>query len=303
MLQMPINSIKIADPGYPNSLKSTNRPPDLLYYIGALHGNSLSIGIVGSRKMSDYGRQVLAKVIPGLQGLDICIVSGLAFGVDAEAHRLALENGLKTIAVLGCAIDDIQPNINRPLAQQIIASGGAIISEYAPGSAIYKSNFSDRNRIIAGMSQATVVIEADAKSGALITARYAHQYGRKVFAVPGSIFHDLSKGTNALLKKHAAAVTSADDVIKYLAELHPQLLQAKAGKTKPLQAVENISGLNPEEQLIYKLIRREATSFEEISAKAKMPVQQMNAALSMLEIKNKIRKLDGNRYCRNLAVR
>lgn len=296
--EYPVKSIKITDLGYPPGLISLSTPPNPLYYMGALPDNSLKIGIVGSRKMSAYGGQALAEIIPGLAGLDICIISGLAFGVDAEAHRLALENGLNTAAVLGSAIDKIEPNINRPLAMNILTAGGTIISEYAPGEITYKTSFPHRNRIIAGLCQAVIVIEADYGSGALITAKSARSLKRKVFAVPGSIFQPLCNGTNKLLKEGATPLTNAKDLLRHFAN--------NALGTNNVLRITYSEGrredLSENERKVYGLVGKEPVEYQKILEQSGLPIEQLNISLSMLEIKNKIIKSENGCYRKNLTT-
>lgn len=216
-----IYSIKLESLEYPGLLKQIHDPPRLLYYRGTLPVNTTNIAIVGSRKLSTYGQQVIEKIILPLSREKICIVSGLAYGADACAHEIALKVGLPTLAVLGSGIDDqsIYPAAHRELAKKIIAAGGAIISEFAPGTKSLPHYFPLRNRIISGVSKAIVVIEAANKSGALITAHTGLEQNRDIYAVPGSIFNPLSEGTNNLIKKGAKPITDASDLLREYAEL------------------------------------------------------------------------------------
>ncbi len=175
---------------YPEILKHIHNPPENLYIRGGLQNGLLPIAIVGSRKMSTYGKQAVEFIVSGLQGFSVSIISGLAFGVDAQAHQSALQHGIHTVAVLGSGIDDqsIYPRANRGLANEILSSGGAIISEYPEGTKALDYHFPNRNRIISGISKCIIIIEADFKSGSLITAKFALEQNRDVFAVPGSIF-------------------------------------------------------------------------------------------------------------------
>lgn len=215
---------------YPALLKEIPDPPKKLYHRGAsiLRGNTL-ITVVGSRKYTEYGKRAAESIIRGLRGYQVSIISGLALGIDAIAHRAALKNGIQTIAIPGSGLDPrhIYPHSHRGLAEEILKHGGALFSEREPDAKIYPSNFPARNRIMAGMSHAVVIIEAAPKSGTLITARLAMEYNREVFAVPGSIFSNVSVGTNTLIRDGASPVLSAGDIIE---ELH--LEKSQEGSTE-----------------------------------------------------------------------
>jgi len=205
---------------FPPLLKEIPDPPEKLYKIGTpIPDDAELITVVGSRKYSDYGKRATESIIAGLKNYDVSIVSGLALGIDALAHRAALMHGLHTIAIPGSGLDSkhIYPRSHRGLAEDIIKKGGTLLSEFEPESDIFPSNFPQRNRIMAGISRATLVIEAAEKSGTLITARLALDYNRDVFAVPGSIFSKTSLGTNALIRDGATPVSSAEDIVAALA--------------------------------------------------------------------------------------
>ncbi|MEK9180933.1 MAG: DNA-processing protein DprA, partial [Patescibacteria group bacterium] len=205
---------------YPRLLKEIYNPPAALYVRGKLLANldEYAIAVVGTRKISNYGRQVTPLIVADLAKAGITIVSGLAYGVDELAHRTTLTARGRTIAVLGSGIDDasIYPASNRALALQIIESGGAVISELPLGSLPLKMHFPFRNRIIAGSTLGTLVVEADLESGSLITARLALEQNRQVFAVPGSIFNHVAAGPNNLIKIGAKAITCAADILDEL---------------------------------------------------------------------------------------
>lgn len=213
---MVIEEISINNKSYPQELKNIYNPPVKLYALGNIEIlNKKGIAIVGSRKATEYGQKVTLKISKELSEKGFNIISGLAKGIDTYAHigNIVSNNLGKTIAVLGSSIDNIYPKENRKLAIEIIKKGGCIISEYPIGSKIYPKNFPERNRIISGLSKAVVVVEATEKSGALITADFALEQGREVFAVPGSIFCKNSVGTNFLIKQGANIVTTIDDII------------------------------------------------------------------------------------------
>ena len=214
---MIVEEISINNEKYPFILRNIYNPPKKIYAIGNIDIlNQKGIAIVGSRKATEYGKKVALKISKELSENGFNIISGLAIGIDSYAHiGNLMNNGIgKTIAVLGSSIDNIYPKKNRNLAIEIIKKGGCIISEYPIGSKIETKNFPERNRIISGMSLGVVIIEATEKSGALITADFALEQGKDVFAVPGNIFMQNSIGTNNLIIDGAIVVTSTQDILK-----------------------------------------------------------------------------------------
>lgn len=213
---MIIEEISIKNNEYPNQLKNIYDPPAKLYVLGNRSIlNQKNFAIVGSRKATEYGKKVAMQISKELSENGLNIVSGLAIGIDSYAHLgcLQVKDAGKTIAVLGSGLDVIYPKENRKLAEQIINSGGCIISEYPIGSKIEKNNFPQRNRIISGLSEGILVVEASKKSGALITAEFEIEQGKEVFAVPGDINREQSEGCNLLIKDGANVVTSSQDII------------------------------------------------------------------------------------------
>ena len=213
---MIIEEISIKNNKYPNQLKNIYDPPAKLYVLGNRSIlNQRNFAIVGSRKATEYGKKVAMQISKELSENSLNIVSGLAIGIDSYAHLgcLQVKDAGKTIAVLGSGLDVIYPKENRKLAEQIINSGGCIISEYPIGSKIEKNNFPQRNRIISGLSEGILVVEASKKSGALITAEFGIEQGKEVFAVPGDINREQSEGCNLLIKDGANVVTSSQDII------------------------------------------------------------------------------------------
>ena len=210
--------LTIRDARYPRLLKEISDPPALLYVRG--HGTKINlektIAVVGTRHVTEYGREITKKLVTDLVRRGYTIVSGLAYGVDTVAHQAAITAGGKTIAVLGCGIDIIAPASNAKLYWDIVECHGAVVSEIPPGVRTDKKRFVTRNRIISGLSQGVVVIEGGDKSGTLITARYAADQGREVFAVPGPITNPYSRAPSILLKNGAKLVESADDIIEEL---------------------------------------------------------------------------------------
>lgn len=215
-----INFISLIDKEYPLLLKEISSPPLIIFYSGNVSllsdAKNQRLAIVGSRKSNEYANQVLASIMSSLVKNDITIVSGLAIGTDAEAHQEAIRNKGKTIAVLGTGIDraSFYPLINLELANDIIKNFGLIISEFPPGTKAKPINFPRRNRIISGLCQATLVVQAEKKSGSLITANYSLEQNREVLSIPGSVLCKLSQGTNELIKEGAKVVTDANDILE-----------------------------------------------------------------------------------------
>ena len=292
-----IKTTTIYAPEYPFLLRHIHNPPQTLYYRGTLPQGLFNIAFVGSRKMTDYGRQATEILINGLQGLPVCIVSGLAYGIDAHAHKTALQNNLKTIAVLGSGVDDnsLYPRAHRALAYKIMEAGGALVSTYPPGTEAIQWHFPDRNQIISGLSTAVVIVEAAEKSGALITAQFALDQNRDVFSVAGSIFQGSSAGTNNLIKNSSAKLIScAEDII-----VEYDKLRELASKQMPEQIDPSLTAI--QRQILAK-IQIEPTAFAEIVAAVQLPIPQLNSELTLLEIKNKIRNLGNNFYTKNLTT-
>ena len=213
---MIIEKIKIADSYYPKQLKKIYDPPESIYVLGEKEIlNQIGIAIVGSRNATQYGKNVKSKMAKDLAEKGINIISGLAIGIDEFAHIGTLQQGNgKTIAVLGSGIDQLYPKQNIELARKIIKSGGCIISEYPIGTKPDKKNFPQRNRIISGLSQGILIVEANEKSGALITAEFGLEQGKEIFAVPGDITKNQSKGCNLLIKDGAKLVLSTQDILE-----------------------------------------------------------------------------------------
>jgi len=279
------------NPSYPKLLNSLYQPPFLLYSKGLASTEELSLAVVGARKFSSYGRQVVEQLV-GEVAKNMTIVSGLALGIDALAHQAAINNGGRTIAVLGSGLDkqSIYPSSNRYLAEKIVASGGQLLSEFPPGTPPLKHHFPLRNRIISGLSRATLVIEAAIKSGSLITAYQALEQGREVFAVPGSIYSPLSEGTNQLIKQGATAITCGEDIIAALDLGDLSQYIEKHAKTKTLP------DLNPVEVAVLELLSREAKHIELIIAESKLSTSQISSTLTLLEIKGLAQNVGGMQY-------
>ncbi len=279
--------INLGDKEYPKLLAQIHRPPKQLYCRGNINLlHSFCIGVVGTRKLTAYGKEATERIVSELAGNDITIVSGLAMGVDAVAHQTALDNDLPTIAVLGSGVDDnsIYPKVNIKLARDILENHGLIVSEYEPGFHANEKTFPQRNKIISGLSKGVLVVEAPLISGALITTKFAAEQNRDVFAIPGNIFSPNSKGPNMLIQKGAKPVFSADDILGTYYENMELKLETK----------KDISTKNPAEKKILDILdeKGELTA-DEIIRQSELETSQIIAGLSMLELKNKIKQKDG----------
>ena len=273
---------------FPPLLKEIPDPPKELFYRGKLpdwEANKF-LCIVGARKYTNYGKEASEKLIAGLSGYPIIIVSGLALGVDSIAHRAALAAGLETIAVLGSGLFDrvIYPASHLGLARKIIEKGGTLISEFPPDFRATAWSFPQRNRIMAGLSNATLVVEAEKKSGTLITSRFATEYNRDVLTIPGSIFSPNSEGPSMLLRLGATPVTRSADILDALG------LQPTTNEEQ--QTARNYDDCSPEELKILALLK-EPIPRDEIIRLADFHISETSAILSLLEIKGLIKESMG----------
>ena len=286
MAENKIQIIKKISKEYPKNLKEISNAPKQLFVRGYMPKNSdLNFAIVGTRSASEYGKTLAFKIAKELSELGLNIVSGLALGIDTQAHLGALAGNGSTVAVLGSGIDDnsIFPRENLKLAKKIIASGGAVISEYGPEAKSEIWYFPERNRIISGLSLGVLVVEAPEKSGALITARMALEQNREVFAVPGSVFSKNSFGTNNLIKSGAKMVTSVDDILE---ELNLTDLKSKKDENEK-------TNLNREEKLIFSIIEKEPIHIDKICEISKFPTNKVLPIISALEIQGIIKNIGG----------
>jgi DNA processing protein len=281
-----IKKISIENENYPKRLREIKDPPKILYYLGKIKSEENCFAIVGARKCTNYGKEITYRIASDLVEAGLTIVSGFAPGIDTMAHKAAIEKGKRTIAVLGTGIDEksIYPKSNLKLIDKILENGGAIISEFEPRTHGTKYTFPQRNRIISGLSLGVLVVEAKMQSGALITANYAKEQGRKIFAVPGSIFSQASKGCHFLIKNGAKLVESAEDILE------------KLGIGKKEIGRREIKGKTPEESLILEVLKEGALDVEKIIEKTKLSPSKVASILSILEIEGKIKNLGGNIY-------
>ena len=283
-----IKWITIFDEEYPSLLSQIYDPPILLYYKGSLDClKQKSIAVVGTRKMTGYGRMACEKFVKNLVQFNLTIVSGLAKGIDTEAHKTAVLEDGQTVGVLGGGINEIYPPENRNLAQEIINGHGAIISEFPPSYPHLPGNFPARNRIISGLSLATLVVEAASDSGSLITARFALEQGRDVFAIPGPITSSLSKGPIDLIKDGARAVFESGEILEEMGIFQPQ---ANVAIT-----VENLS---EDEKKVLKLLENENIHVDEIGRTLEFSSAKISSILLKMEIAGLVQNLGGGMYCR-----
>ena len=290
ILAQGITILTWADEKYPARLKEIEQPPPILYLRGELlPEDDFAVAIVGTRRATPYGRQITEELASFLAANGVTVVSGLARGVDGLAHDAALKAGGRTVAVLGSGVDRIYPSENRALAEQIIARG-ALISDYPVGTAPESSNFPPRNRIISGLSLAVIVIEAGETSGALITAEFAAEQGREVFAVPGNILAPQSKGTNKLIQNGALPLLTTQDLTQAL-NLTRMSAQKSARKMLPADDVET---------KLMMALGSEPLHVDEIRSQTGLPVEKVSAALVMMELKGMVRQVGSMHY---VAVR
>lgn len=287
-----IQPLFISDEQYPQRLLNCFDSPTLLYYRGNANLNtSRIISIVGTRNNSSYGKTVCEEFIEGLKAENILIVSGLAFGIDTIAHKAALRNGLSTVAVLAHGLDRIYPEQNKSLAKQMSEQGG-LLTDYISNTNADKQNFPRRNRIVAGMCDAVVVIESSKKGGSLITAELGNGYNKDVFAIPGRVNDTRSEGCNYLIRNNKAAlITSADDLLEFM----NWSVRLRSGSPKKQR--ELFIELTPDEKIITGILQgREGMHIDELYFKSGLSSSAVAAALLMLEMQNIIISLPGKVY-------
>jgi DNA processing protein len=276
-------------PEYPAQLREISNSPPVLFVRGELQASDRwAVAVVGTRRLTRYGRQVTRELVSGLAKSGITVVSGLARGIDGEAHLAALESGGRTVAVLGSGVDQIYPPEHRDLAARIERGRGAIISEYALGTEPEARNFPPRNRIISGLSLGVLIVEAGAKSGALITGRFAIEQDRDVFAVPGNINSVASQGTNQLIQQGAKLVTRVEDILEEL-NLRMAVEQADLFTAMPESA---------EEAALIGILTAEPTHIDDLSRTTGMPSSLVGSTLTLLELKGMVQQVGGMSYVR-----
>ncbi len=294
--KLGLGVLTLFDPEYPANLKAIYDPPVVLYQKGSLiPEDKPALAVVGSRRASRYGLQAARTLASQIAAQGFTVVSGLARGIDTEAHRGALAVGGRTLAVLGSGLANIYPGENRKLAEEI-AGSGAVLSEFPVRTVPDRQNFPLRNRVVSGLSLGTVVVEAAERSGALITARLAMEQGRSVMAVPGRIDSYSAKGTNALIRDGAKMVSGIDDILEEFESLFPSLSPGQAGRPP---AAPNRENLSTEENSIYDALGEEELDMEGLLAKTGLSSPVLSAALITLELKHLIRRLPGKVFIRS----
>jgi len=279
-------AITVENSLYPRLLREIADPPPVLYVKGALtEEDAWAVAIVGTRRASSYGREMTRRLAEALARSGITIVSGMARGIDGEAHRAALKAGGRTVAVFGCGIDRIYPPEHRKLAQEI-AAHGALVSDYPLGTEPEGRNFPPRNRIISGLSLGVLVTEAGKRSGALITADYAAEQGRDVFAVPGSVFKHGSAGANALIQDGAKMVLKPEDVLEEL-NLTMVVEQTEARQVLPSDETE---------AALLNHLSDEPVHVDDLQQQVGLPISQVTSTLALMELKGMVRQAGGMKY-------
>lgn len=283
--KLKIKILFIKDEDYPVELRKIPYPPPFLYVKGEL-SNSKKLALVGSRRPTSYGKEVASLFAKELSLAGLCLVSGLARGIDSIVHKVCVKLRRENYAILGSGLDVIYPPENRELYEKILEVGGAILSEFPLGTKPKKENFPRRNRLISGISLGVLIFEAGERSGTLITAKWAQEQGKDVFAIPGNIFSEQSKGTHLLIKEGAIPITNPYEILEYLG-------------LSPNEKKEDIilkEALNADELKIVKLLSTYPTPLEEILEGTGMPLSQLLSLLTELELKNIVISLPGKFY-------
>lgn len=294
MTHSTMSEIREDESRYPSLLKNCKNNPKLLYYRGELPAESQPrIAIVGTRLMSVYGQRVVEMLVPPLVRAGYATVSGLAYGIDTCVHKVTLDAGGVTHAVLGCGINDenIYPAVNRSLAHAIIDHGGCVLSEFAPFTTPRREFFPMRNRIVAGMCKGVIVIEAPEKSGSLITAFIALDENREVFAVPGPITHRNTKGTHRLLHLGAHVVTCAEDVLSVFGDDLGSRKSSGHSKQRP-------ANLSPEEEKIFLCLGEDPVHIDTIAEQSCLDIRTVNSTLGIMELKGFVANVGQMQYIR-----
>ncbi len=298
-----MKTLKPDDLHFPQSLKNIKNPPQELYVKGNVDCvNMPCVTVVGSRNMSEYGKKMTKQIVEELTNAGVCIVSGLAVGIDTVAHETCLENGGKTIAVLGSGLNKVYPVENTNLFNRIINSGGCVMSEQLPNEEAKKVYFPARNRIVSGLSLATLVIEAAYRSGTSITAKFAFEQGKKVFCIPNSVGSKNSYGTISLIKRGATMITNGKEILYSLGiidkpEDYDEFIeQQKINKQKALED-EQLQDLDEEAKKIYQYIKQNSVANTEVMCtELNMNIQDINTYATILELKGLISSIPGGKY-------
>lgn len=292
MEKYAIRPLFLTDADYPQRLLHSYDPPTLLFYRGKANLNaSRMVAIIGTRTHSDYGKQVTEKLVQELADSGVLIVSGLAFGIDALAHKAALKYALPTVGVLGHGLDIIYPAQNRTLAKDMVTQDGGLLTEFRSNTKPDKHNFPARNRIVAGMCDATIVIETNIKGGSMITAELANSYHKDVFAFPGKVTDTKSAGCNYLIKSNKAALlTDAQDLLTAMGWIDTKNKTTKTQRTL-------FTELNPDEKRVVDMLQdKEAVHIDELNLNSGLSSSAMAAAILNMELEGVIQAMPGKRY-------
>ncbi len=289
--QLGLKITTVADETYPRALRSLAKPPPILYLRGDYRErDELAMAIVGTRRCTPYGRMVAEQLAKGLSERGFTIVSGMALGIDTAAHRGALASGGRTIAVLGSGFENVYPRENAGLMKRIITSG-AVLSEFPLQALPERWNFPQRNRIISGLARGVVVVEAPERSGALITARLALEQGREVFAIPGRITDEASRGANRLLREGAKLVGEVEDMLEEFPDLRETLSAAGPRRKERPE-------LSPLEEGLLETLEWEPIHFDEILEATGLSHAELSHGLLQLQLKDLIKEFPGKRYAK-----
>lgn len=288
-----VQIIFFTDKAYPKKLKHAPDSPTLLFYKGSANlNNPKTVAIVGTRKSTSYGREFTESIVAQLAAHNALIISGLAYGIDINAHKAALKNGMDTIGVMASGLDIIYPSMHRGIAMEMLQQGG-LLTEFKIGEKPEAHNFPSRNRIIAGMSDLTIVVEAAEKGGALITAEIANSYSRDVFALPGDVHNKYSRGCNNLIKQNKASLITGIKDIEYMMNWQPE---SDVASTE--DKYYDYSQLSEEEKVIIETLtlNKEGLVIDELSWKSQIPLNKLASQLLNLEFSGIVKTLPGKKY-------
>jgi len=287
---LKVSAVTISDPHYPEKLKKIYDPPYVLFYRGELPGDRPTIGMVGARNATPYGKWAAKKLAKELADRGVGIISGLALGIDTESHKGAVENAGYTLGVLGSGVDVPYPPTNNQLMEKIPYQG-CILSEFYLGEEPLKHHFPQRNRIISGLSDGIVVIEAGEKSGSLITVEYGLEQGKDIFALPGNINCEKSRGTNRLIRDGAKIIIEVEDILS----------EIPGGMDFPSKTLEEniLRDLSDSEALVYRCLKGRPMDLDTLYYRTKMDIQSLNILLTSLELKGYITRLAGKSFTVN----
>jgi DNA processing protein len=287
------------DDGYPKRLKNCNDAPAMLYFKGKIDFNQERfVAIVGTRTAQEYGKQMTDEIVASFKEYNVNIISGMAFGIDIRAHRAAVKNSIPTVGVLAHGLDRLYPGEHSATSEKMFHNGG-LLTEYTSKTIPDKENFPSRNRIVAGITDAVIVVEAAERGGALITAEIANSYSRDVFAIPGKVNDHYSKGCNRIIRQNKAAlVTCGNDILEMMGWKHPDFLLEKAKEKDKLKAVQKslFVDLSAEEELVVSGLKEVKLDIDILAHKISLPMGKLSAILFSLEMKGIVRSLPGKIY-------